>query len=235
MKATKIFVLTAMLSVSLISCKEDKKKKEIKEETTPKTEVVTTKNTTISNDWKGTYFGTTPCASCPGINVLITLNEDGSYKKTTEYLGNDGTEKTTKGTITWNEDKTIFTTLDKTNYLVGENTLTILGKDKKPVTGELAKDYVLNRTELQLQPDDSEGYSLQQFVGDDKKEYNVIFNTNPKVPTALVQTEGFTKMLTQKEAWAKGGEYETNKIKLVAKGDKATLFIGDKKIVLTQK
>ncbi|MFU8831928.1 MAG: copper resistance protein NlpE N-terminal domain-containing protein, partial [Wenzhouxiangella sp.] len=31
----------------------------------------------LSLDWVGTYSGVVPCASCPGIETSITLNDDG--------------------------------------------------------------------------------------------------------------------------------------------------------------
>ena len=54
-----------------------------------------------SLDWEGSYFGVLPCASCPGINTTIKLNEDGTYEKTVEYLESDDTSETTHGKFTW--------------------------------------------------------------------------------------------------------------------------------------
>ncbi len=34
----------------------------------------------------GTFYGTLPCADCPGIRYELTLNDDGTYVEQTEYL-----------------------------------------------------------------------------------------------------------------------------------------------------
>lgn len=56
---------------------------------------------------------------------------------------------------------------------------------------DLVKNYILKKTELEPSLDANESYTLQQFKGSDNKEYNIVFDTNPKIPTALVETDNF--------------------------------------------
>src|SRR5690554_6167330 len=67
-------------------------------------------NSMNSLDWSGTYKGTVPCASCEGIETELVLNEDKTYKLTTNYLGrNDALEEENTGTFTWSKDGSIVT------------------------------------------------------------------------------------------------------------------------------
>lgn len=232
MKKTKIFSFLIVVVLTFISCKNNKK--ENTKEAISETEILNKHSSKNAIDWEGAYFGTLPCGSCPGINTLIILNKNETYEKIVEYLESNDIPKTTKGKFTWNKEGSIIT-LEDNFYLVGEEQLFRLDKNKKVVKGELAKNYILNKTELEPEPDTNDGYYLQQFIGDDNKEYNIIFNTNPKVPTALIQTKDFKQMLFQTQVWAKGAEYATNKTKLIAKRNKATLFIDKKKINLKEK
>lgn len=101
------------------------------------------------------------------------------------------------------------------------------------ITG--CKDKKKSKTQNSEKEVFDKGYTLQKFIGDDNNEYSITFNTNPKIPTAFIKTKDFKKMLSQKQVWAKGAEYESNKIKLIAKGNKAILFVNDKKIELKEK
>eukprot|EP01133_Synstelium_polycarpum_P010467 gene10467-12187_t len=58
----------------------------------------------ISLDWDGTYKGTVPCADCPGIETIITLNKDQSYSMETKYLEKGKKVSVENGTFNW--DKT---------------------------------------------------------------------------------------------------------------------------------
>lgn len=226
------FLIAVVVVFTFTNCKSNKK--ENTKEAIAETEILNKHNSKNAINWEGAYFGTLPCGSCPGINTLIILNKNKTYEKTVEYLESNDVPKTTKGKFTWNKEDSIIT-LENNFYLVGKKQLFRLDKNKKVVKGELAENYILNKTELEPEPDTNNGYYLQQFIGDDNKEYNIIFNTNPKVPTALIQTKDFKQMLFQTQVWAKGAEYTTNKTKLITNKNKATLFIGKKKINLKEK
>lgn len=101
-------------------------------------------------DWQGTYKGTTPCASCEGIETEITLSNDLTFVIKTKYLGKgDGKIFEEKGTLTWNETGSIVVLNDlkeqPNQFKVGENTLTQLDMNGAIITGELAAMYILKK------------------------------------------------------------------------------------------
>ena len=100
-------------------------------------------------DWAGVYTGTIPSASGSGINVTITLSSDLTYEVRYQYIGREDGDSTTPGTFKWDKDSGVITLLDADSlppyYQVGENKLTQLDMEGKPITGMLADDYVLRK------------------------------------------------------------------------------------------
>lgn len=231
MKTTFFFPLLIVGLLTIVGCKNNKKTQE--KDNKALSEITDAHNSQNTIEWEGTYFGVLPCASCPGINTLITLNANGTYEKTVEYLESNNTPQTTKGKFSWDKSGEIIT-IGENVYSVGENQLFYLDTNRKKIEGELAENYILTKTELEPALDANEGYTLQTFTGSDNKNYNVIFNTNPKTPTALVETDGFKRMLSQTQAWAKGAEYSGSNTKLIVRDNKATLIIKGNKIKLKQ-
>lgn len=234
MKTGHIFLAVATVFLLFTACKNNENSETENQETEIKNAVPDMHNAKNSLDWPGNYFGVLPCASCPGINTHILLNQDGTYEKIIEYLESDDTPETSKGQIIWNEDGNIIT-IEENTYLVSEGMLYALDANNKVIEGELAEKYILKKTELQPALDINDGYTLEQYTGSDKKEYDIIFNTNNKIPTALIKTDGLEKELKQTEAWAKGAEYSDGGIELRVNGDNATLIINNKKIELKKK
>jgi hypothetical protein len=56
----------------------------------------------------GTYEGTLPCADCPGLQTLITLNSDGTFYMEETYLESDLGPSITNGKWVLNEDIITF-------------------------------------------------------------------------------------------------------------------------------
>ncbi|ENM5741327.1 lipoprotein NlpE [Vibrio metoecus] len=106
-------------------------------------------NAQNSLDWAGIYQGTLPCADCGGIETELTINSDGTYKLTEQYLDKEGEPFVSEGTFAWDETGSIVTLQsgDQTGrqYLVGENTLTHLDMHGQQIDGELAEFYVLSK------------------------------------------------------------------------------------------
>ncbi|KQA19186.1 hypothetical protein AAY54_00945 [Vibrio metoecus] len=106
-------------------------------------------NAQNSLDWAGIYQGTLPCADCGGIETELTINSDGTYKLTEQYLDKEGAPFISEGTFAWDETGSIVTLQsgDQTGrqYLVGENTLTHLDMHGQQIDGELAEFYVLSK------------------------------------------------------------------------------------------
>lgn len=55
-------------------------------------------------DWAGSYVGTLPCADCPGIEVRLTLRDDGSYHQTTQYIDRQPEPASHTGRFEWTYD-----------------------------------------------------------------------------------------------------------------------------------
>lgn len=138
------------------SCSNSSENSETKEEVI--TEIETTEertlykgdNTATSVDWNGSYKGTVPCASCEGIETVLTLNMDMTFKLSTHYFGrNDALEEDVMGNFTWDETGSIVTLGNVTNrpnqFKVGENIMWQLDMNGERITGELADHYILTK------------------------------------------------------------------------------------------
>lgn len=111
-------------------------------------------NSRNSLDWAGTYRGVLPCADCEGIETVITLTGEGSFREHTRYLGkNEGeTETSREGSFNWSNDGGRVTLAGDPPhpYRVGENRLTRLALDGSAITGALAANYALTKVEPQI-------------------------------------------------------------------------------------
>lgn len=110
-------------------------------------------NARNSLDFEGVYRGTLPCADCEGIKTTVYLQKDGTYKLINEYLAEADKPFITTGEYSWDQTGNIVMLKDKdntTNFKVGENSLIQLDSERKPVTGELAKYYILTKDNFAL-------------------------------------------------------------------------------------
>ena len=89
-------------------------------------------NSRNSLDWAGVYEGITPCADCPGIKMRLTLQQDGRFELSTQYLERQVAPQTSSGRFTWNSAGSTIT-LDAAGsgqqFLVGEGQLLQLNRD----------------------------------------------------------------------------------------------------------
>ena len=118
-----------------------------------------------SLDWAGTYQGITPAASSMGIQIQLTLQFDGMFMLSFEYLEGDYVPEIGQfqwsdrahgvyyGSFTWNESGNIIR-LDIQDwppyYFVGEGMLIQLDMEGNEITGALADYYILTKVELPL-------------------------------------------------------------------------------------
>lgn len=83
-------------------------------------------NSRDSLDWDGIYEGVLPCGDCPGIKTRLTLQRDGSFELTTQYLERQVAPQSAHGRFTWNAAGSTIT-LDAAGagrqYQVGEGRL----------------------------------------------------------------------------------------------------------------
>jgi heat shock protein HslJ len=147
-----IFLTSIMLlTIAISSCKTRDNAK-----TDDKSAVSTVDNSQSSLDWDGTYSGIVPCADCEGIKTQLSLFADNTFRLTTQYLNKSTVQDTITGTFIWSGDGSTVTLqgLDgkdfPVHYKVGENILTQLDLKGNVITGELAQNYVLVKTDKEL-------------------------------------------------------------------------------------
>jgi len=139
----KFLLISIMLAAiaGLYSCKSQFKTKNAM--------ITDTHTSQNSLDWDGIYRGVLPCADCEGIQKIIYLNKDGSYRVRTEYLGKQDSAGDYSGKLSWNKEGNTVILQEagdqKISYLVGENTLTQLDMNGRKITGELAGKYILSK------------------------------------------------------------------------------------------
>lgn len=96
--------------------------------------------------FSGTYKGVLPCASCPGIDTTLIINDDGSYELTTLFLEEkDAKPETVRGKYSLNEDKTLLRLDEAGNgyvYFIGDGLLEM--RDDDGTTGERNADEQAN-------------------------------------------------------------------------------------------
>ena len=111
------------------------------------TEMVDMHNAENALDYHGSYKGTLPAADCPGIVTTLTLSADGRYALHMEYLERD-VAFDEQGAFEVEGNLLVLTPDDGRQggcYKVEENRLRMLDGDRKPITGELADHYVLQK------------------------------------------------------------------------------------------
>lgn len=139
----KTLVLIAISAFLAIGC-ESKKEESV---VVQPEEVVDEHTARNSLDYLGTYKGILPCADCEGIETEITLNQDETYVKKTQYLGKDDKVFEELGDFTWLEDGNRMSLegvdSEPMLYFVSENKLIHLDQDGNKIQGSLAKNYEL--------------------------------------------------------------------------------------------
>lgn len=111
------------------------------------TEMVDMHNAENALDYHGSYKGILPAADCPGIVTTLTLSADGRYALHMEYLERD-VAFDEQGAFEVEGNLLVLTPDDGGQggcYKVEENRLRMLDGDRKPITGELADHYVLQK------------------------------------------------------------------------------------------
>ncbi|SFM12913.1 NlpE N-terminal domain-containing protein [Nitrosomonas nitrosa] len=102
-----------------------------------------------SLDWQGRYTSVLPCADCPGIVTLLTLDLDQSYRLSKYYLGKDDKLFEQRGVFIWEEKGSVIHLQNSPDgpdrYQVGENILFQLDKQGKRISGDLAEHYILHK------------------------------------------------------------------------------------------
>lgn len=117
--------------------------------------------TRTSVDWDGQYVGTVPCADCPGIDMVLDLRDDGTYRLTETYQESREKPFVETGSFTWAKDGSTITLDDdgKRAFFVTEGAVEMVDSDGRP-NGD---DYRLEKAH-DMSGDSAEGTT--KFVGD---------------------------------------------------------------------
>lgn len=156
MKNVNVLALGALaLCLGLTSCKQENKAQETPEQAVEQkvaeNEAFTGQDghtTQNSVDWDGTYQGVIPCADCPGIEVTIVLNPDGTFTRQDVYLDKKDGVLDEKGTFTWDKTGTIVTLKGNdqiSQFKVYEGSMSMLDTDGNIIEGALAENYILKK------------------------------------------------------------------------------------------
>lgn len=149
----KNLFLALILMLGLVSCGNtpSKKNETVSTGTTSTERVVDQHNARNSLSYAGIYEGTIPCADCPGIDMVITLDYNGNYTKKMTYQGKEPDNTfISSGEFVW-DDKGTFITLqekDGEKFMVIENGLLMLDTEGNVITGENADLYRLRQTTI---------------------------------------------------------------------------------------
>lgn len=79
--------------------------------------------TRTSVDWEGRYVGTLPCASCPGIETALTINEAGFYTLDETYLEEAEGNFLSEGEFTWDTSGSVIALKgedEQRSFFIGE-------------------------------------------------------------------------------------------------------------------
>lgn len=147
MKYSFLFIVCTGIGISLFiaGCVTRKKTTNVSAMATPDGH-----SSQLALDWKGTYSGILPCADCEGIETLISLNEDNTFRFSQKYLGKENKPFITSGTFTWAKDgnSIVLSMGDNSRALqVGENQLFWLDNNGNRIDGDLAMHYRLQKNQ----------------------------------------------------------------------------------------
>ena len=159
MRSIKFIIL--VLVVGLCSCQERAKEEKAENKDTLSTMKIATDSNVISAaidsshtsknslDWAGSYKGVLPCADCDGLEMVISLSKDDTYKMSAKKLGKAGSgNNALGGPFKWVDGSVIELeglNGEPSRFSVGENKLVQLDKDGKPFEGAPARKYTLTK------------------------------------------------------------------------------------------
>jgi uncharacterized lipoprotein NlpE involved in copper resistance len=142
MKTTKLF-LAIVAIMTIVSCGGGQKRAEQQNAEAPDMHT-----SEISLDWTGTYEGTIPCADCPGIKTVLTLNEDRTFTLTSTYIDRENGTFQNSGNFRFIDGRIIeldLGTEGKQYFWVIEGALQMLDREQRVIDGPNAHYYILTK------------------------------------------------------------------------------------------
>lgn len=102
------------------------------------------------SEFEGTYEATLPCGDCDGIHTVITINNNHTFRISSEYLGKNKKIED-NGPFKLIENASIIHlqgTETDLKLKIGEDKLFQLDKDDNVIEGEHAKDFVFEKRDM---------------------------------------------------------------------------------------
>lgn len=146
----KRFLLFTFILFTAIACKSnvDNSDSDLSDDLTENNKSLQIHNSRNSLDWAGTYSGFLPCEDCLGVETILEIKEDETYKLISRKTNaEDQTEETlSSGNFTWNEAGSAINLEQESDMpplKVGENYLVPLDPRGFPVKAEPGNNFKL--------------------------------------------------------------------------------------------
>ena len=139
----KVILTSLFVCFILISCKQKPQEVEVQNLPEQTDAFADEHNAQNSLDWDGTYEAVLPCADCPGIKTIIVLNQNDTFKITSEYQDRN-TKIEDSGEIMWHDNGSVVHLKGKETDIklkVIENGLIHLNQDGTEITSNLKEHY----------------------------------------------------------------------------------------------
>jgi heat shock protein HslJ len=155
-------------------------------------EAVKAHNSQNSLDWAGVYTGVVPCADCDGIETVVIIHKDRTFRVQTKYIGKSVDVFDKSGTFVWNKAGSNVELLGipagtmPTHYQVGENRLIQLDRNGNKIKGDLTSRYMLKKTAPATASSSIGGKVEIQMVG---TKWRVVELQGQKVTKGFEHTE----------------------------------------------
>ena len=117
-----------------------------------------------SLDWQGSYRGTLPCANCNGIQTIIRLNADQSFRIEESYMGKSNSPIISSGKFQINAAANTIQLEGRSpgKYKVAENRLIQLDMQGNEISGAMKELYVLQK---EINPLAGKYWKLTELMG----------------------------------------------------------------------
>jgi uncharacterized lipoprotein NlpE involved in copper resistance len=146
----KRFLLLTLILTASIGCKSnvDNPDNELSDDLSENNKSLQLHNSRNSLDWAGTYSGMLPCEDCLGVETILEIKEDETYKLTSRKTTaeDQAEEMQSSGNFTWNEEGSAIN-LEQEDEMpplkVGENYLVPLDPRGFPIKAEPGNNFKL--------------------------------------------------------------------------------------------
>ncbi|HSI71303.1 MAG TPA: copper resistance protein NlpE N-terminal domain-containing protein [Gillisia sp.] len=146
----KKILLLIFILFTVVACKSnvDSPDNELRDDLTENNKSLQLHNSRNSLDWAGTYSGILPCEDCIGVETILEIKEDETYKLISRRTNSEDQtiETQSSGNFIWNDKGSAITLEEETEMpplKVGENYLVPLDPRGFEVRAEPGNNFKL--------------------------------------------------------------------------------------------